>query len=169
AALDGIVVGIDRLETRRLPGMRLDQQPTRVEPDDLRIGARGDTLADVRMRNRVERFIDGGELIAPHFRLAPERDVVRRRRLWQQQRLLLDVKVLEWPTLRATVPPEAVVVEAPVPAPRAGVVERGEHFPGEAVIACTGYGPFDTPFVPGMPDPRRVDVEVAGLCVFEKR
>ena len=79
AALDGIVARIDGLAAGGFPRMRLDQQPARVEADDLRIGASHDPLADVRVRDRVERFGDGGELIAPDLGLTPQRDVVRRR------------------------------------------------------------------------------------------
>ena len=129
--------------------MRLDQQPARVEADDLRVGARRDPLADVRVRDRVERFGDGGELIAPDLRLAPQRNVVRRGRRRQQERLLLGLKVLERSTLRATVAPQAVVIEAPVPAPRARVVERRQDFAGKAVVADAGHGAFDAPFVAG--------------------
>jgi len=48
--------------------------------------------------------------------------------------------------LRPTVAPEAVVIETPVPAPRARVVERDQHFPGKAIVADPGDGPFDAPF-----------------------
>ena len=123
--------------------MRFDQQPARVEADDLRVGAGGDPLADVRMRNRIERLVDGRELIAADLGLAPQRDVVRRGRRRQQAGLLLGLKVLERPPLRATVPPQAVVVETPVPAERARVVERREHFAGEAIVADAGHGAFD--------------------------
>ena len=58
--------------------MRFDQEPARVEADHLRVGTRRDPLPDVRVRDRIERFVDCGELIASDFRFAPERDVVRR-------------------------------------------------------------------------------------------
>jgi hypothetical protein len=45
--------------------MRLDQQAARIEADDLRIGAGPDPLPDVRVRDRIERFVDGRELRAP--------------------------------------------------------------------------------------------------------
>ena len=51
----------------------------------MRVGARGESLADIRMGNRIQRFGDRRELIASHFRLAPQRDVVGRRRGRQQQ------------------------------------------------------------------------------------
>ena len=57
-ALDGIVAGVDGLAARRLSRMRLDQQAAGIEADQLRIGAGGDALADVRMRNRIERLAD---------------------------------------------------------------------------------------------------------------
>ena len=129
--------------------MRFDQQAARVEADDLRVGARRDPLADVRVRDRVERLGDGGELIAPDLRLAPQRDVVRRGRRRQQERLLLGLKVLERSALRATVAPQAVVIEAPVPAPRARLVERRQHFAGKAVVADAGHRALDAPFVAG--------------------
>ena len=50
----------------------------------------------------------------------------------------------------------------------ARVLERDEDFAGEAIIPDARYGPFDAPLVPGMPDPRRVDVEVPGLRILEK-
>jgi hypothetical protein len=67
AARDGIIARINRLTARRFAQMRFDQQAARVEADHLGIGARGDTLPDVRMRNRVERFVDRGELMRPTF------------------------------------------------------------------------------------------------------
>lgn len=148
AALDGIIARIDRLAARRRAWMRFDQEAARVEADDLRIGARLDPLADIRMRNRVERLVDGGELIAPDLRIAPERDVVGRRRRRQQAPLLLSLKVLERATLGAAVASEASVIEAPVSAPRARLVERGQHFPSEAVVADAGHRALDAPFVP---------------------
>jgi hypothetical protein len=45
--------------------MRFDQQTSRVEADDLRIGARRDPLPDVRVRDRV-RDLDA----PPHQQLA---------------------------------------------------------------------------------------------------
>jgi hypothetical protein len=56
------------------------------------------------------------------------------------------LKVLKWPALRATVPTEAVVIEAPLPAPRAGIIKGDEHFARKAVIADTGYGALDAAF-----------------------
>jgi hypothetical protein len=76
--------------------------------------------------------------------------------------------VLERSALRATVAPQPVVIQTPVPAPRAGVVECREHFAGKAVIADTGHGALHAPFVARLPDPRGVNVKVARLCVFEK-
>jgi hypothetical protein len=149
--------------------MRFDQQPAHIEADDLRVGARGDPLAHVRMRDRVERLVDRGELIAADFRLGPQRDVVRRGRRRQEQALLLRLKVLERAALRATVAPEAVVIEAPVPAPGACLVEGGQHFAGEAIVADARHGAFDAPLVLRVPHARRVDVKVAGLRILEKR
>jgi len=94
-ALDGVIAGVDGLPARCLPRMRFDQQAAGVEADDLRVGVRGDALTDIRMRNRVERFVDGGELIAPDFRIAPQRSVVRRDGRRQQHALLPGLKVLE--------------------------------------------------------------------------
>src|SRR5215210_5999077 len=112
--------------------MRLDQQPARVEADQLRIGAGPDPLADVRVRNRVEGFGDGGELIASDLGLTPQGDVVRRGRRRPQAALLLGLKVLERSALRATVAPQAIVIEAPGPSPRPRLVERGQDFSGKA-------------------------------------
>ena len=134
--------------------MRLNEEPARIEADDLRIGARGHALPDVRMRKRVERFVDGRELIAPDLRIAPEWNVVGRGGRRQQQALLLGLKVLEWLTLRATVPPKPVVVEAPVSSPRARVVERGERFTGKALITDAGHRALHAPFVARMPHRR---------------
>ena len=86
-----------------------------------------------------------------------------------RHRLLLGLKVLERAALRATVPAEPVVVETPVAAPRARVVERGQDFAGKAVVADAGHGAFDAPFVAGMPHARGIDVKVARLRVLEKR
>ena len=79
-----------------------------------------------------------------------------------RQRLLLGLKVLERAALRATVAAQAVVVEAPVPAPRARLLERRQDFAGKAVIADAGHRALDPPFVPGRPHARRVDVKVRG-------
>ena len=95
AALDGVIAGIDSLPTRCGPWMRFDQQAAGVEADDLRIGTGGDPLPDVRVRDRVERLVDGGELIGSDFRLALQRNVVRRGGRRQQPALLLGLKVLE--------------------------------------------------------------------------
>src|SRR5688500_16951651 len=101
------------------------------------------------MGDRIDGLVDGRELIAPDLRVRPERNVVRRDRHRQQQPLLFGLKVLEGTALRATVAPEPVVIEAPVSRVRARVLERDEHFAGEAVIADAGYGPFDAPLLPG--------------------
>jgi hypothetical protein len=47
--------------------MRFDHQAARVEADQLRVGARREPLADVRVRDGVQRLIDGRELIAADF------------------------------------------------------------------------------------------------------
>jgi hypothetical protein len=135
----------------------------------VRIGTGRDPLADVRMRNRVERLVDGRELIAPDFRITPERNVIRCGGRRQQQTLLLGLKVFERPPLRATVPPEAVVIAAPVAAPRARLIERGEDFASKAVVPHAWYGPLDAPFVARLPDAGRVDMKVARLRILEKR
>jgi len=103
------------------------------------------------------------------LRFRPERNVVRRDRHRQQQPLLFGLKVLEGTALRAAVAPEPVVIEAPVSRVRARVLERDEHFAGEAVIADAGYGPFDAPLVAGMPHPREVDVKMPRLRTRESR
>jgi hypothetical protein len=71
AALDRIIAGVNRLAAGGLPRMRFDQQPPRVEADDLGVRPRGDPLPDVRVGERVQRFGNGRELIAPDLRLAP--------------------------------------------------------------------------------------------------
>ena len=162
AALDRIIARVDRLAARCLPRMRFDQQPTRVEADELCVRPRGDPLPDVRVRDRVQRFGDGGELIAPDLRLAPQRDVVRRGRRREQERLLLGLKVLERAALRATVSAEAVVIEAPIPAPRAGLLEGRQDFTGKAVIAYAGHRALDPPFVTGRSARARGRCESAG-------
>jgi hypothetical protein len=148
--------------------MCFDQQAARIEADGVRIGAGREPLAHVGMRDRIDGLVDGGELIAPDLRFRPERNVVRRDRHRQQQPLHFGLKVLEGTALRAAVSPEPVVIEAPVSRVRARVLERDEHFAGEAVIADAGYGPFDAPLVAGMPHPRGVDVKMPRLRVLEK-
>src|SRR5262245_45688502 len=120
--------------------MRFDQEPARIEADDVGIGASGEPLADVRMRNRVAGLVDDDGLIARDLRLAPERDVVRRGRRRKQDRLLFGLKVLQGTALRPTVSAAAIVLEAPVTREDTRIVERGEDFAGEAVIANAGYG-----------------------------
>ena len=66
AALDRIVARIDRLAAGCFPRMRFDQQAPHIEAHELGVGARGHPLPDIRVRNRVERFVNGRELIAPH-------------------------------------------------------------------------------------------------------
>ena len=78
AALCGIVGRINRAAPRRLTRMRFDQQPPLVEADELLIGPRREAIADVSMRQRIERLGDDGELIARNLRFAPQRDVVGR-------------------------------------------------------------------------------------------
>jgi hypothetical protein len=56
-----------------------------------------------------------------------------------------------------------------VPAPRARLVERGQDFAGEAIVADAGDRALDTPFVTGRPHARAVDVKVPRLRVLEKR
>jgi hypothetical protein len=67
------------------------------------------------------------------------------------------------------VAPQAIVVETPVDGVRARVVQRGEDFAGEAIIADRRHGPFDPPFVARMADARGIDVKVARLRILEKR
>jgi len=87
------------------------------------------------MGDRVQGFGDGRELIARDLRLAPQRNVVRRGRRREEERLLLGLKVFERAALRATVASEAVVSEAPLPASRTGLLEgrqeRGDEVVGE--------------------------------------
>ena len=149
--------------------MRLDQEPTGIKADDLRIGAGREPLADVGVRDRVAGLVDDDELIARDLRLAPERNVVRRRRRRQQDRLLLGLKVLEGAALRPTVSAQAIVLEAPVPGEDARIVERREHFAGKAVVTDTGYGPFDPAFVASMAHAGRIDVKMPSLGVLKKR
>jgi hypothetical protein len=56
AGLNGIVVGVNRLPAGWFARMSLDQQAAGVKPHDLRVGPRGEPLADVGMWNRVQRF-----------------------------------------------------------------------------------------------------------------
>jgi hypothetical protein len=149
--------------------MRFDQQASCVKADDLCIGSGGDPLPDVGVWDRVERFVDGGQLIAPDFRVAPQRNVVRRDGRRQQHALLFGLKVLERAPLRATVPAQAVLIEAPVVSPRAGILDREEHFTRKAVIADAGYGPLDAPFVTGRSHAGGINMKVAGLCILEER
>ncbi|HVL68918.1 MAG TPA: hypothetical protein VM364_16805 [Vicinamibacterales bacterium] len=167
-ALDGVIARVDGLPARCLPRMGFDQQASHIEADDLRIDAGGDPLPDVRVRDRVERFVDGRELIAPDFRIAPQRNVVRRDGRRQQHALLLGLKVLERTPLRATVPAEAVIIEAPVASPRAGILDRDEHFARKAVIADAGYGSLDAALVTGRSHACRIDMKVARLGVLEE-
>ena len=64
--------------------------------------------------------------------------------------------------------PEAIVIAAPVPAPRARLDEGRQDFAGKAVVADAGHGAFDASFIAGMPHAGGIDVEVARLRVFEK-
>src|SRR5712692_8593030 len=69
AALDGIVGGINRSATRRLPGMRFDPDVVMIEADQLLIGAGGHVRAHVPMRHRIECLRDGHQLIAADLTL----------------------------------------------------------------------------------------------------
>ena len=73
------------------------------------------------------------------------------------------------PPLRATVAPQAVLVEAPGAGPHVRIVEREEHFAREAVVADAGYGALDAPLVPRGAHARRIDMKVPRLRILEKR
>ena len=64
----------------------------RVKADQRRVSAGRDPRSDVRVQDRVERFVDGGEPIASDSRLTPQRDVVLRGRRRPQERLLSVLK-----------------------------------------------------------------------------
>ena len=160
---------IEGLAARRLARVRLDHEAADVEADGVRVGARRQDLADVRMRQRVGRLGDRRELIARDLRRAPRGDVVRRGRRGLQRRQLLGAKVLERPPLRATVAPQAVLVETPGARAHVRVVEREEDFAREAVVADAGHGALDAPLVPRGAHARRIDVKVPRLRVLEKR
>ena len=66
-------------------------------------------------------------------------------------------------------PTQAVLIEAPVASPRAGILDRDEHFACEAVIAHPGDRPLDAPLVTGRSDPCRINMKVACLGVLEER
>lgn len=123
-----------------------------------------------RVRDRVQRFADGGELIAPDPRPAP---IVGCHTAWSA------------PGAGAPAPrPENARAGGAASdcgaggrsshcdisaGPRARGVERDQHFPGKAIVADAGDGPFDALFVAGMSHARGVDVKVARLRVLEKR
>jgi hypothetical protein len=149
--------------------MGLHDEAAEVEADRVRVGARAQGLADVRMRQRVGRVGDRRELIARDLRRTPARDVVRRGRHGLQRGQLLGAKVLERATLRATVPTQAVLIETPRPGADLRVVERQEDFARKAIVADARHGALDPAFILRRAHPRGIDVEVARLRVLEKR
>src|SRR5207244_8096761 len=108
-------------------------------------------------------------LIASDFRLAPERDVVRRRQAGPQHGLLLGLKVLAGEPLRAAVATTAVLLAAPARGVGARVVERCQQLAGEAVVTDRRHRPLDAAFVARPPPTRRINVKPTRLRVLEKR
>jgi len=65
------------------------------------------------------------------------------------------------------VPAEAVIIEAPVAPPGAGILDREEHFARKAVVADARYGPLDAPLVTGRSHACRIDMKV-GACAYSR-
>lgn len=169
AALDRIIVWINRSPAGRLPRMRLDPGVVMVEADGLGIRAGTHVLTAIAIRHRVDRLRDDGDLIAADFRLAPQRDVVRRRRDGLQRGVFLGLEVLARPSLRATVHPPAIVLATPLERLRARVVQGREDLAGEAIIPDAGHGALHTSFVPRMFHTRRINFQIPGLRILQKR
>ena len=71
AALDGIVVWVDRTAARWLTGMGFDEDAAVVEADQLGVGAGRQAAADLGVRNRVERASHLRQLVPRDFWRAP--------------------------------------------------------------------------------------------------
>ena len=148
--------------------MRLDEPLPVVEPDQLRIGSRGQRVADIPMRQRVERLGHRRQLIAPDLGRRPQRDVIGRGRCWDQHAVLLGLKVLPGPALRPTMPALPILLETPVPRVGARVLDRGEHFARKAVIADARYGALHAGLVSRGAHAGRIDVKLPRLRVLAK-
>jgi hypothetical protein len=85
--LGGEVGAVEGTAPRRHARMDLDADGAVVEADRGPVGARPEDLADIGRRQRVEGAGDLGVLVAGHLRLAPERDVIRRRGRGPERRL----------------------------------------------------------------------------------
>jgi hypothetical protein len=107
-------------------------------------------------------------LVGADLRIAPDRDVVQRRRRRQQVRLLVGLEVLARHPLGRRVPAHALLVGAPGEPAATSVAEIEQLLAGEAVVADIAHGALDARLVLGMPRPRRVNVEAARLRVLEE-
>src|SRR5262249_45369318 len=93
-----------------------------VKAHELRIGAGGQVPTDIGMRNRVEGFRDGRELVTADFGFRPQRDLVRRGRGRQEPVSLFRLKMLTRSPLGPTMSAEAVLLAAPLPRMRPSIV-----------------------------------------------
>ncbi len=104
----GLVLGevrrVDRTPARGLSWMGLHEQRSVVEADQAPVCPCAEPLTDETGRQRVESLGDLREVVAPDFRVRPERYVIRRIGRGQEPRLLDALEVLARKPLRGRVP-----------------------------------------------------------------
>jgi hypothetical protein len=105
-------------------------------------------------------FGDVDVLVARHLRLAPQRDLGRRRRSRPEERLLLGFELLARRAVGATVPAKALIVPTPVPRVRVRVLERRKDL-RQTVVTDGFHGALHAPFITRMTDPCGIDVTPA--------
>src|SRR5262249_9445060 len=118
---------------------------------------------------RVERLGDLDVLIAGDLRLTPEGNLVGGCRTRKQDWLLLGFEILARRSLRAAGAAEAGLLAAPMDPRRPRVRWGAEDFARKAIVTHGRHRTLDAAFVARMADARGIDMEPAGLRVFEKR
>jgi hypothetical protein len=142
--------------------MGLDERAAVVEPDGLLIGAGRQRVADVRMRQGVQRFEDLRELIAGDPGLAPAWHVAERGRVRSQHRSLLDVKVHAGSALGPAVAAEAVLRRG-TSARRA--YARPAQFVDGVYVFDAIASPSSEPASPACPAAKAAGTREQGRCI----
>lgn len=141
------VAGVDGAAARRSPRVSFHERAAGVEAHERAVDASAQLLADEARRQRVERLLDLGEMIAADLRLVPARDVVALRWRREQPRLLLGLEALERQALRARVTTQPVLLPAPALGVLARRLDRPQPLAGEAVVADGLYGTLDAALI----------------------
>lgn len=148
--------------------MHIDELATGVEAHRRPVCAGAERLPSVLEGQRVERLRHLRVLVDRDLGVAVRGHVVDFGGGRQQRRLLVSLEGLKGQALRAGVPTESVLLEAPMHRATAAVIDGEQPLTAEAVLTDRLHGALDTPLVLGVAAPRGVHREASRLRVLQE-